>query len=149
RAGSGAALAGGDAEPRGRGVEGEGRGSGARHDRAVGAAAGQLFPFFRRARRIFDAAWSQRGGPNRLRSRDCARQYVGGSRPYPQASRPPDARQRAEGNEGGEVTPLLSSPTRERITLRKRRRIPPAADNRIVPPAAKNFHTSLSKPACP
>ena len=54
-----AAVAGGDAQPRGRGVQGEGARGRARHDRAAGRAAVELFPFFRRARRLPDAAWPQ------------------------------------------------------------------------------------------
>ena len=46
-----AAVAGGHAEPRGRGVQGARAAGGARHDRAAGAAAVELFPFLRRARR--------------------------------------------------------------------------------------------------
>ena len=95
RAGSDAAFAGGDAQPRGCGVEGARAAGGARHDRAAGGAAVELFPLFRRARRVPDAARSQRRGARRLRPRHRARQHVGGSRPHPHASRPPDARQRA------------------------------------------------------
>ena len=95
RARAHAALAGGHAQPRGRGVQGARAASRARHDRAVGAAAVELFPFLRRAWRVPDAAWPQRRGPRRLRPRHRACQYLGGSRPHPHASRPPDARQRS------------------------------------------------------
>ena len=57
-----AAVAGGDAEPRGRGLQGAGRGGRARDDRAAGAAAVELFSFLRRARRLPDAARPQRRG---------------------------------------------------------------------------------------
>jgi len=51
-----AAVAGGDAQSRGRGVQGARRRGGAGHDRAAGAAAVELFSFLRRARRVPDAA---------------------------------------------------------------------------------------------
>ena len=47
-------------EPRGRGLQGARRRSGARNDRAAGAAAVELFPFLRRARRLPDATRPQR-----------------------------------------------------------------------------------------
>ncbi len=61
----------------------------------LGAAAVELFSFLRRARRVPDAAWPQRRGPRGVRPRHRARQYFGGSRPHPDASRPSDARQPA------------------------------------------------------
>ena len=67
-------------------------------------AAVELFSFLRRARRLPDAARPQRRGARRVRPRHRARQHLGRSGPHPDASRPPDARQRAEGREGGEVT---------------------------------------------
>ena len=93
RARNHAAVAGGHLEPRGRGLQGAGRGGRARNDRAAGAAAVELFSFLRRARRLPDAARPQRRGRRRLRPRHRARQYLGRSRPHPHASRPPAARQ--------------------------------------------------------
>ena len=87
---------------RGRGVQGTRAASRARDDRAAGVEAFELFSFLRRARRLPDAARPQRRGPRGVRPRHRARQYFRGSRPYPDASRPPDARQPAA-REGGEV----------------------------------------------
>ena len=61
-----ATVAGGDAEPRGRRVQGARAAGRARHDRTVGAAAVELFSFLRRARRLSDAARPQRRGAHRL-----------------------------------------------------------------------------------
>ena len=105
RAGGDAAVAGGDAQPRRRGVQGARRRGGAGDDRAAGVAAVELFSFLRRARRVPDAARPQRGGPHRLRPRHRARQHLGGSRPHPHASRPPDARQHPARREGEVVRP--------------------------------------------
>ncbi len=60
RARTRAAIAGGDAQPRGGCLQGSRAGGCARDDRAAGAAAIQLFPLLRGARRIPDAAWPQR-----------------------------------------------------------------------------------------
>src|SRR6266568_3670874 len=80
RARTGAALAGGDAQSRGRGVKGTRAASRARSDRAAGAKTCQLLPFLRGAWRLPDAARPQRRSPHRLRPRHRARQYLRRSR---------------------------------------------------------------------
>ncbi len=78
----------------------------------------ELFPFLRRARRVPDAARPQRRSPRRLRPRHRARQHVGGSRPHPHASRPPDARQPAA-DEGGSQRRRSSSSQENSIRARE------------------------------
>jgi len=72
-----AALARGDAQPCGCGLQGARARGRPANARAIGGTAFWLFPFFWRARRAVDAAWPQRGGSRRIRPRDCARQYLG------------------------------------------------------------------------
>ncbi|MGY4348781.1 RNA polymerase sigma-70 factor (ECF subfamily) [Bradyrhizobium sp. GM7.3] len=92
-------LAGGDAQPRGRGFQGARTASRARPDRAAGAKACQLLPFLWRARRLPDAARPQRRSPHRLRPRHRPRQHVRRSRSHPHASRSPDPGQPAQGRQ--------------------------------------------------
>jgi RNA polymerase sigma-70 factor, ECF subfamily len=63
------------AQPRRRRFQDQGRGTGARDDRAVGAAALRLLLLFRRAGRAPDAARPPRGGADRFRRSDRPRPF--------------------------------------------------------------------------